>query len=362
MNNSGNTSNMLAVSRAATAVYLILSSEGITSREVIVPANLCYAAVYPIIYSGNIPLFCDVDPVTGNTDAGLILESLERAGNKENAAAVILPHMYGKCIRKQVMDKISDICRESNILLIEDCASALGACDGEFRAGTAGDYAIYSFGYSKTVDLGGGGLIVSRRDMRPAGEMYKALDLLKEEDIANEKFFSRMYRLIRNSKDQSLGSTIWDALLPKMRNVFIHRTDDPEKDAEICRVYSGPGEYIIRRREQAGLYRSLIKWNPLITPYAYDPGDVPWRFSMFVDPSVRQDLIGHLLEVGVPVSDWYPAVTPIFGVSPVSSVGAPVFPGASYMEERILNLPLLIEDADIRTYTDIINEFFEGKT
>ena len=52
--------NNLFVGRAATAIYLVLNTL-IKNKEVILPSNICYAAVYPVIYSGNKPIFVDVN-------------------------------------------------------------------------------------------------------------------------------------------------------------------------------------------------------------------------------------------------------------------------------------------------------------
>ena len=49
--------------------------------------------------------------------------------------------------------------------------------------------------------------------------------------------------------------------------------------------------------------------------------------------ALRGRLVQVCLEGGLPVSDWYPRVTPMFG-------DAGEYPGARAMEERILNLPL----------------------
>ena len=128
--------NHLIISRAAAAVYLILKSRNIRGQKVIVPANICYAAVYPIIYSGNEPVFCDVDPMSGNVDQELI------SGNLSGAAAVILPHMYGNPIRD--IKEICELCRRNSVITIEDCASAMGAEAQSGPCGSFGDYVLYS--------------------------------------------------------------------------------------------------------------------------------------------------------------------------------------------------------------------------
>lgn len=199
----------LVVSRAATAIYLILKTNGIQAKKIIVPANLCYAVIYPIIYSGNEPLFCDIEPESGSLNDRLIADLISQY---EDIGALIIPHMYGKCIRKIVMKKISETCRKNNILVIEDCASAMGASDGDYVAGSIGDYAVFSFGYSKTVDLGRGGLLISDKSLKDIAIEYAKLPLEAEVDQQNEAFFSRLYRLIRNDRKQTLSPAIWSGI------------------------------------------------------------------------------------------------------------------------------------------------------
>ena len=58
--------NHIITGRAATGIYLIFKALGIKDRKVLFPANICYAAIYPVVYSGNIPVFSDVEPKSGN--------------------------------------------------------------------------------------------------------------------------------------------------------------------------------------------------------------------------------------------------------------------------------------------------------
>ena len=73
--------NTLFVGRAATAIYLILDTL-MKEKEVILPANICYAAAYPIIYSGNIPIFVDVDAKTGNSTYKEIIKKVNERDRK----------------------------------------------------------------------------------------------------------------------------------------------------------------------------------------------------------------------------------------------------------------------------------------
>lgn len=113
----------------------------------------------------------------------------------------------------------------------------------------------------------------------------------------------------------------------------------------------------MKRRKDNSTYLDLLQTNSFITPIEVSEGDVPWRFTFSVDPLIRRDLIDYLLKNGVPVSDWYPVVTPIFGIPDKDSEGHYIFPGASFMEERILNLPLVTDAGSIKKYTEVLNSY-----
>ena len=59
-------------------------------------------------------------------------------------------------------------------------------------------------------------------------------------------------------------------------------------------------------------------------------------------------LIGRLLNVGVPVSDWYPDVSEMFDMNEKHE-------GTERFENRILNFPLYPEDGRIKEIAGIIN-------
>lgn len=332
--------NHLIVSRAATAVYLLLKSNGIIGQKVLVPANICYAAVYPIIYSGNLPEFCDVDPMSGNVNYELISKKLN------GCAALILPHMYGNPI--QDIKEICELCRKNSVISIEDCASAMGAEAQSGPCGGFGDYVIYSMGYSKTIDLGYGGIIASDNNLSQIKSMYDKLPLKTEEDEANEAFYSKLYRLIRNNTAQTVSESIWTALFDKLQTVFVHRLDIFEDDflRNTCRLSS----IISQRRSETKLYSRLILKNSYVTEYTFKKGAVPWRYCFFAEPEERKAIVKYLLDNGVPVSDWYPNVTPIFGYSGE-------FRGADEMEEKILNFPLLIGEEKIKQICGVLNSY-----
>lgn len=330
----------LFVGRAATAIYLILCNIQEKNIKVLVPANICYAAIYPIVYSGNIPVFCDVDSNTGNVS----LKEVEKYANQ--VQVMIIPHMFGNPICE--MDKIAGICKKHNIILIEDCASAMGAkLDGNY-CGTWGDYAIFSTGYSKTIDIGGGGIVISDRRLESLKERYQKLPLKTVYDKENEAFFSKIYRVIRNNKQQTLDRYIWRSLNDNLRSVFVHRIDHMEQliKKEIVRL----PDIIKDRKREWQYYHQFLRKSRFFEIYSYMDGGVPWRFNLLVQQEEKDRFVQYLLENKVPVSDWYPVVVTIFGEENV-------YENATLLENKIINFPLLIGENKIREICGVVNDY-----
>jgi perosamine synthetase len=59
------------------------------------------------------------------------------------------------------MEKILEICKSHNLLLIEDAAQALGAEFKGKKVGSFGDCAIFSFYPTKNITTGEGGMVVT---------------------------------------------------------------------------------------------------------------------------------------------------------------------------------------------------------
>ena len=93
----------IVVGRAASAIYLVLSELSKKDKFVIVPANICYAAIFPILSAGLKPLFCDIDKYSGN----VTVESIRNVINEENIVAAIIPHMYGNPVKDIIEIKVA---------------------------------------------------------------------------------------------------------------------------------------------------------------------------------------------------------------------------------------------------------------
>jgi len=328
----------LLVSRAATGIFLILDNRLKKGSKVLVPANLCYAAIYPIIYSDNIPVFCDVELNNGNISLDIVNDYLK------DVDAIIIPHMYGNPV--QDIKEIVEECHKNNILVIEDCASSMGASVSGKLCGSFGDYSVFSTGYAKTFDIGGGGILLSNNNIDDLKKKYVELDRKSLDLKEKEKEYSNLYRKIRN-EEIDYHNKDWIELNNNSKNLFIYF--DNSYDETISNNINQLNKIVSKRKENYSKYKKLIN-SKLVKEYVFNKGAAPWRYCFFIDKNIRKGFIDYLLQNNVPISDWYPNVTPIFGEKKK-------FCNVDLMEDEILNLPLLLNNEEISRICKIINNY-----
>lgn len=118
--------------------------------DVVVPSFTFYATAEAMASLGARPVFCDVDPDTRNVTPQTVHAALT-----PRTKAVVAVDLFG------VPAPVGEI-RELGVPVIEDAAQAIGAWQGERRAGTLGDVATFSFYPSKNLGaFGDGGAVVT---------------------------------------------------------------------------------------------------------------------------------------------------------------------------------------------------------
>ena len=316
--------------RASAALFLLLRArfpDG--TGEVILPANICHAAVYPVLHAGMKPVLCDVDLLSGNARLADVRQVWSPA-----TRAVVLPHMYG-CPAAEAAP-IAAFCRQNGIVLVEDCASALGA-DG---IGMFGDDVLFSTGHAKTVDLGWGGILCT--DLPENALRAHEGELFPDDSESREleSRFAKVYRSYLNSRRPLAQFPQRDFFQSDFRRIHLRRPcgDGKHLLAEVRRAL--PAEIARRRMRQTRMEKLFLQSDApaagtsLFVP---PPAAVPWRFSFFVPPDRRPAVAAALLDAGLPVSDWYPSNADFFA-SPVPA------PNAFLHGRSILNFPLSLPD------------------
>jgi len=140
------------VSNGTVALHVALLALGIgKGDEVIVPTFTYIASVNAITYTGAKPVFVDSDPITWQIDPGKIEGKIT-----SKTKAIMVVHLYGHPCK---IDSIKKIASGKNLLIIEDCAEAIGTYYKGKHVGSFGEAATFSFFGNKAITTGEGGMV-----------------------------------------------------------------------------------------------------------------------------------------------------------------------------------------------------------
>lgn len=144
----------VAVSSGSTALHLAVAAAGLgPGDEVLVSASTNIATALGVIHNGAIPVPVDSEDVTWNLNLDLV-EDLITPRTK----AIIPVHLFGHPID---MDRLMEIARRHNLIVIEDCAESHGATVRGRMTGSFGDMACFSFYANKVITTGEGGMVTT---------------------------------------------------------------------------------------------------------------------------------------------------------------------------------------------------------
>lgn len=157
----------------------------------------CFVALYPIINNGHTIQFVDINPSTFNIDEDKL--------TKLNDVDVIqLIYLGGNPI---AIDKILPWATANDVVIVEDCAQALGSIYQGLPVGTFGDYAVYSS--VKNLYAVAGGFILSTQTIN-SDTIFKVHTLVY------------IYKHIKHwleSKTNAKKCNLWNAIYKMMLKV-----------------------------------------------------------------------------------------------------------------------------------------------
>ncbi|MCH7890223.1 MAG: DegT/DnrJ/EryC1/StrS family aminotransferase, partial [Gemmatimonadetes bacterium] len=145
----------VTTSSCTAAMHLFYMHLGVgPGDEVILPAISHVATAHALEITGARPVFVDCGADTGTMDPDL----LERAVTPATRA-LCLVHFNGI---PADMTRITAVAAKHDLKVLEDCATALGACWDGTHVGLFGDGAAFSFYPAKHITAGEGGMFCSR--------------------------------------------------------------------------------------------------------------------------------------------------------------------------------------------------------
>jgi dTDP-4-amino-4,6-dideoxygalactose transaminase len=146
--------DVVAVTSGASAIELAVALLAPKKNdEIIVPAHTYAASALPFCRYDCKIVWADIQLDTMNIDPNDVLKKINK-----KTKVIVVTHLYGMPCD---MKKITKICKDKGILLLEDCAQALGAEYFGKKVGTFGDMSIFSFqGLKNMTTFGAGGALV----------------------------------------------------------------------------------------------------------------------------------------------------------------------------------------------------------
>ncbi len=186
----------VVVSNGTAALHLAAMAAGISEGDEVIVSSITFAAsANCVLYCGGTPVFADIDPYTYNIDP----ESIKKLITPKTKAVVAVD-FTGQAVK---LNEIREICKEHNLILIEDAAHSLGTYYDGKAVGSIADMTTFSFHPVKTITGGEGGAITTNDE-----ELYKKLRLL------------RTHGITRNADEMA------------------HPTDDPWYQEQVCLGYN----------------------------------------------------------------------------------------------------------------------------
>ncbi len=146
-----------AVNSCTAGLHLSLLVSGIQPGDEVITTPMTFGATGNVItHVGADPVFVDVDRASMNIDPDAI-----EAAITPRTRAIIPVHFAG---RPCDMDRILEIARRHDLIVIEDAAHAIEAVYHGRKVGTLGDLASFSFYVTKNLVTGEGGMVTTERE------------------------------------------------------------------------------------------------------------------------------------------------------------------------------------------------------
>jgi len=286
------------------AIQVALRAAGIDKNDkVIIPDMTFWATFEAVVNVGAVPYTLDVSKETLHLTLAAVQEGIE----KFNPKALILVHLYGWACPET--KEIRNYCEKKNVIVIEDCAQAIGTkIQNESLIGTA-FIATTSFYPAKVLGASG-----------DAGGIF----------TKDQKIIEVAKKLINHGRTSHYehGYIGWNSRLGAYEATFLEES------------LKHLNQRLESRRKVCAYYHSTIK-NPLLN--LMRPASTIWENGYLavatMDPKIRPHFIDYLKSHDIGYGTVYPGA---MSVQPGASgyIGGKVYHGhAHWIAQAVINLP-----------------------
>jgi dTDP-4-amino-4,6-dideoxygalactose transaminase len=303
----------LAVTSCTGALHMALLALDIGPGDEVITTPMTFVATASaIIEAGATPVFVDVEPDTGNLDAGSV-----EAAITPRTKALLPVHLYGLMCDMRSLKAIAD---KHGLGVVEDAAHCIEGVRDSIRPGELSTAACFSFYATKNLTCGEGGAIVCDDEA-----VFERLKLL------------RLHGMTRSAAERTrYGYQHWDMVAMgwkyNMSNI---------EAALLLPQFPRVQRKLAEREALARRYDQRLAQIPGIVLPASRPGAVHARhlYTIWLETMPRDRLIAclHADRIGAVVNYRAVHLTSYFaekyGHRPNS------FPNAEWIGDRTLSLP-----------------------
>jgi len=316
-----------STSNGTTALHLALSALGIgRNDEVIVPDFTFVSPINAVIYQHARPVLVDAEYLTWGIDPDKIRKNITR-----RTKAIIAVHIYGNSAR---IKEISEIAKENNIYLIEDCAESIGAKYNKKNVGTFGDISCFSFYGNKIITTGEGGMCLTNN-----AELDEKMKILRDHGM-------------------NPAMRYWHDVIG-----YNYRMTNLQAALGLSQL-SKIDEILFKKRKIAQIYSENLSSGVTLQNSKPPMESVFWLYSiLFKDYSQRKRVIEALKKSDV---ESRPFFYPAHIMPPYRDLSFDLddLKVSMYLSQRGLNLPSYpsLSEDDVLFISDIINRTVRGMT
>ncbi len=288
----------IGVNSGTAGLHLCIRAAGIETGDMVVTTPFSFvSSTNVILFEKAVPIFVDIDPLTGNIDTGLLRQAVEDLSLGGEPARRWLPRRLPPVNQQKLgpvkailpvdvfgqpadYDPINKLARQYGLKVIEDSCEALG---GEYKgrtAGTLGDYGVFAFYPNKQITTGEGGMVITDDD--------EAADFM---------------RALRNQ-----GRAPGDTWLQHTHLGYNYRLDEMSAALGLSQM-DRLGDVLRRRAQVADWYAQHLAKIEEVTPpqLVENTTGVSWFvYVIRVNASIDRDRLAKILkERGIPVRPYF---------------------------------------------------------
>lgn len=164
----------VACSNGTAALHMAAMAAGIGVGDELITTPITFAAsANCALYCGATPVFADINEKTYNIEPASVKEHITAA-----TKAVVAVDYTGQAVE---LDELRAICKEHNLVLIEDAAHSIGTKYNGKGVGSIADMTTFSFHPVKTITGGEGGAVLTNNE-----EYYQKLLLARAHGITRD--------------------------------------------------------------------------------------------------------------------------------------------------------------------------------